>query len=74
MSLRLDEMLSEYPSHLNVSDLSKILGVTNKTAYEYLQSGTIPAYRVISKWVILRDDIHDFLAESSIYGSAVVAV
>lgn len=66
MSRHLDEIFSQYPTHLSVADLGKVLGVTTKTAYDYLQSGDIPAYRVGTKWVVLRDEVHDFLALSSV--------
>lgn len=67
MSRRLEIILSAYPTHLSVSDLATVLGVTMKTTYEYLQAGDIPAYRVVRKWVILRDDVRDFLERSSVY-------
>jgi excisionase family DNA binding protein len=67
MSRRLETILSAYSTHLSVSDLAAVLGVTMKTTYEYLQAGDIPAYRVVRKWVILRDDVRDFLERSSVY-------
>lgn len=67
MSNYVTEMLARYPTHLSVSQLADVLGVTTKTAYDYLQSGELPAYRVCTKWVILRDEIRDFIIQSSIY-------
>lgn len=67
MTHHLDALFADYPTHLSVTQLSEVLGVTVKTAYDYLQSGDVPAYRVGTKWVILRDEVHDFIARSSIY-------
>lgn len=66
-SLRLEQLFASYPSHLSVHQLALVLGVTAKTAYDYLQSGTIPAYRVQARWIILRDDICDYLEASSVH-------
>ena len=67
MTQYLEVLFSAYPIHLSVTNLAEVLGVTQKTAYDYLQSGEIPAYRIGSRWVILRDEVRDFLAESSIF-------
>ena len=67
MSTHLDDLFAPYSSHLSVTELATLLGVTQKTAYDYLQAGGIPAYRVCKKWLILRDDIRDFLEESSLF-------
>jgi excisionase family DNA binding protein len=68
MSRHLDELFAQFPTHLSVSNLSAILGVTKKTAYDYLQSGEVPAYRIGTKWVILRDEVRDFVLASAIEG------
>jgi excisionase family DNA binding protein len=66
MSRHLDELFDQFPTHLSVTHLSTILGVTKKTAYDYLQSGEVPAYRIGTKWVILRDEVRDFVLASAI--------
>lgn len=65
MSRHLDELFSAYPVHLSVSNLAELLGVTQKTAYEYLQAGELPAYRIGTRWLILRDEVKEFVEMSS---------
>jgi excisionase family DNA binding protein len=65
MSRHLDDLFAALPTHLSVVQLSSVLGVTKKTAYEYLQVGDVPAYRIGTKWVILRDEVRDFMLASS---------
>lgn len=65
MSRYLDELFSAYPVHLSVSNLAEVLGVTQKTAYEYLQSGDVPAYQIGTRWLILRDEVKGFVEMSS---------
>lgn len=67
MTRHLDELFSEYPVHLSVANLAAVLGVTQKTAYEYLQAGDLPAYRIGTRWLILRDEVKEFLIMSSRY-------
>ncbi len=69
MSHHLNELFSKYPIHLSVSDLAEILGVAQKTAYEYLHAGEVPAYRVGTRWLILRDEVREFLERSSLRSS-----
>lgn len=65
MTDHLNSLFADYPPILSVSDLSKILGVNSKTVYDYLQNGDIPAYRIGTKWLILRDEVQDSLKKSS---------
>jgi excisionase family DNA binding protein len=67
MTRQLDELFSSYPVHLSVSNLAAVLGVTQKTAYEYLQSGDVPSYRIGTRWLILRDEVKEFIELSSKY-------
>lgn len=66
MSEYLDQLFAQYKTHLSVTNLASILGVTQKTAYDYLQAGDIPAYRIGSKWIILRDEVRDHMRKSAI--------
>ncbi len=70
MTNHLDDLFAPYPVHLSVSNLASVLGVTQKTAYDYLQAGEIPAYRIGTRWLILRDEVKDFIGQSSRYGSS----
>jgi excisionase family DNA binding protein len=55
----LDDLFAGYPTHLSVVQLTELLGIQRSTAYKWLSDGTIPAYRVGSTWVILRDEVKD---------------
>lgn len=72
MTRNLTALFAPYPTHITVTDLGQLLGVTMKTVYEYLTHGDIPAYRIGKKWIILRDDVRDFLDNSSIFTKSVL--
>jgi excisionase family DNA binding protein len=61
MTRRLDELFSRYPEHLSVPQLADVLGVGASTAYKWLQGGIVPAYKVGGAWIILRDEVRDWL-------------
>lgn len=65
MSTALDELFEPYPAHLSVNNLATVLGVTLKTAYEYLQNNQIPCYRIGTRWMILRDEVKEFIRTSA---------
>lgn len=58
----LDDLFEGYPEQLTVSELAEILRIRVPTAYKWLREGTIPAYKVGSAWVILRDEVKDTVA------------
>jgi len=58
----LDELFARYPEHLSVPQLADVLGIRPSTAYKWLQTGVIPAYKVGGAWVILRDEVRDLVA------------
>ncbi|MGN7704974.1 helix-turn-helix domain-containing protein [Cellulosimicrobium composti] len=66
MKRRVDELFEGLPKHLSVEQLADVLGVTRNTAYRYLKGGQIPAYRVGTSWVILRDEVKDLLVRSRV--------
>lgn len=59
----LDELFAPYPAHLTVRQLAEVLGIERSTAYNWLNQGRIPAYRIGNHWVILRDEVKAFVAE-----------
>lgn len=65
MPSALDDLFAPYGDHLSVVELATILGVTQKTAYDYLQKNEIPHYRIGTRWLILRDDVREFLQNSA---------
>lgn len=58
----LDDLFADYPASLTVTQVSEVLGIGRATAYKWLNEGTIPAYRLGSSWVILRDEVKDVIA------------
>ncbi|WP_299039846.1 helix-turn-helix domain-containing protein [uncultured Pseudokineococcus sp.] len=62
---RLDEAFADLPDRLSVEQLAKVLGIDVQTAYGWLQKGRVPGYKIGRSWVILRDEIRDFLAANS---------
>lgn len=61
MTQHLDALFLDYPQHLTVANLASLLGVTQKTAYEYLQSAEIPSYRIGTRWLVLRDEVKEYI-------------
>lgn len=58
----LDDLFEGYPDTLTVAELAAILRIQVPTAYKWLREGTIPAYKVGSTWVILRDEVKQLIA------------
>lgn len=66
MSDNVDELFAAYPRHLTVPELAELLGIHRQTAYRWLQDGKIPGYYRNDTWVILRDDVRDWLKEGRV--------
>ena len=60
----IDRIFRDLPEHLTVPHLCKALGVPRGTVYTWLESGVVPAYKLGSKWVILRDEVHEHMRNS----------
>ena len=58
---RIRHLLSRLPARLTVEQVSTVLAVPAPTIYRWLRDGEIPAYKVGSSWVILRDEVCDHL-------------
>lgn len=58
---RLDELFAGLPTHLTVDQLGEVLGVSRQTAYNWLNKGVVPGYKLGNTWVIVRDEIRDHL-------------
>jgi excisionase family DNA binding protein len=58
----LDDLFADYPANLTVAQISEVLGIGRATTSQWLNDGTIPAYRFGSSWVILRDEVKDAIA------------
>lgn len=67
MSAELDDLFEGYPALLSVAKLAEVLGVTQKTAYDYLQSADVPSYRIGNRWLILRDEVKNYIRTQARY-------
>jgi excisionase family DNA binding protein len=65
MQNHLAQLFAGYPPILSAKDVAEVLGLNSKTVYEYLQSGEIPAYHIGSKWVIVRDEIVEYISSTA---------
>ena len=62
---RLDEAFEGLPLRLSVEQVAEMLGIDVQTAYRWLADGRVPAYKVARSWVILRDEIKDWLESNT---------
>lgn len=65
MTSRLDELFDGLPKKLDVPQVAELLGMTKKGVYQWIHSGTIPAYKLGATWIILRDELRDAIASGS---------
>ena len=59
---RLVALFASLDATLSVEDLAEVLGVTRQTLYRWLTEGVLPAYRVGGQWLVLRDEVVDWIA------------
>lgn len=57
MTSYVEQLFAKYPPILSAKDVADALQLNNKTVYDYLQSGELPAYQVGTRWVIVRDEV-----------------
>lgn len=65
MTSRLDELFDGLPKKLDVPQVAELLGMTKKGVYQWIHSGTVPAYKLAGTWIILRDELRDAIASGS---------
>ena len=65
MTSRLDELFDGLPKRLGVQEVAELLDMTTQGVYKWIHSGTIPAYKLGSTWIILRDELRDAIASGS---------
>ena len=54
----LDRLFEGLPERLSVDDLTRVLGLADRTVtYRWLRDGIVPAIKLGKSWLILRDDI-----------------
>ena len=59
---RFDEMFSEQPKLLRVSQVAQLLGKTSQGVLRWINTGVLPAYKLGDTWFILRDDLRDAMS------------
>lgn len=61
---RLDDLLDKYPPQMNASDVAEALGVTQRTVLSWLKNGQLPGIRLPNKWLVLREDLRQYLKDA----------
>jgi excisionase family DNA binding protein len=62
----LDDLFDDLPARLTVEQVANLLGVeSDRTVYGWLRRGEMPGYRIRGGWLILRDEIKDWVAAGS---------
>ncbi len=57
----LEDRFAKYPEQLSVEEVAQALSISMPTAYAWLKAGKIPAYNMEGKWLILRDEVLEYL-------------
>lgn len=65
MTSRLDELFADLPPRLTADQVAELLAVSPKGVYRWINAQVIPAYKVGTSWIILRDELKDTLASGS---------
>lgn len=60
----LDDRFAELPTNLSIEQLSAALGVKRPTAYQWLNRGVVPAYKLGGTWIIDRDEVRGHLLKA----------
>lgn len=55
------EMLKDYPDVMSMKDMQKALGIGQNTAYNLVNSGTIPCKRIGRQIKILKSALLEYL-------------
>lgn len=58
---RLDQFLAEAPEIMGVDDVANLLGLNPRTVSNWLKDGHLPGYKLPGRWLVLREELHDFL-------------
>lgn len=62
MITRLQHLIDSTTPQLTVEDVSHLLRTDKETVEAWLQAGTLPGYRLPDRWLIMADELHDYLA------------
>lgn len=61
----LDDLFADEPRMLSVGRVAKVLGMSPKGVYKWIDDGFLPAYKVSGRWFIVRDELVKTLEEGS---------
>lgn len=65
----LNQLFDSLPPVLSAPDTAELLGVTKAGLYNWLRQGVIPAYKVGSNWMILREDLRQVFLDGANTGA-----
>ena len=54
-------ILEQYPDILTVEDLCNVLNIGPNAAYELLQKGAVPAFRIGRRWKIPKEAVIGYI-------------
>ena len=57
----LGQALSGLPTHLSVREVADLFDIASTTAYSWLTHGHMPGYRLPGGWVVLREEVIEYL-------------
>ena len=56
-------ILEQYSDILTVEELCEVLGIGANAAYQLLNDGTIPAFRIGRRWKIPKDAVKEYIGQ-----------
>ena len=57
-------MLESIPEMITIKEAAQVLGCGRTKLLEYVHNGVIDAYMIAGKWLILREDLVEFVVRS----------
>lgn len=55
-------ILEQYSDILTVEELCEVLGIGANAAYQMLNNGAIPAFRIGRRWKVPRDAVKEYIS------------
>ena len=56
-------MLEDYSDLLSIQELQEVLNIGRNTAYELLNQGSVPAFRIGRCWKIPKDSVIHYISQ-----------
>ena len=57
----LDDLLAAYPTTMTPSEAAEVLATNVESIQRQLRDNELPGYKVHGRWVVLRDELRDYL-------------